>query len=88
MKGNGSLELLEQEIRHRQRVDSIFGKFNVEDKTDIVMDYTCLKASIEHFKSICNEMSDYSLKYIRKLAIACETISSEDIKKAFLAACQ
>jgi len=86
--GSGNKNEVEEEIRHRQKVDRIFNKFNIENKTDIAIDFKCLKASVENFKSICKEWSDYSLKYVRTIAIACETISTEAIKNAFVQVCQ
>jgi hypothetical protein len=86
--GSGNKNEIDEEIRHRQKVDRIFNKFNVENKDDVTIDFKCLKASVENFKSICKEWSDYSLKYVRTIAIACETVSAKDIKNAFVSACQ
>jgi legumain len=86
--GTGHQAELESEINHRRRVDAIFNKFNVGNKEDINIDFKCLKDSVESFKSICKEWSDYSLKYVRTIAIACETVSAENIKNAFLSVCQ
>jgi len=85
--GQGHTNELDEEIRHRQKVDRIFSQFNVQEKEKITIDFKCLKDSVNSFKSICKEWSDYSLKYVRTMAIACETISSEDIKNAFISLC-
>lgn len=87
MFGEGQRSLLDEEIRHRKRVDAIFKKFNVENKENININFDCLKESVESFRSICNEWSDYSLKYVRTMAIACETVSADHIKNAFLNLC-
>lgn len=85
--GGGDNAELEAEILHRKKVDAIFNKFNVNDKEDIAIDFKCLKASVENFKSVCGEWSEYTLKYVRTIAIACETVSEENIKKAFEQVC-
>ena len=69
------------------KVDAIFNKFNVQDKEDIAIDFKCLRESVENFKSICKEWSEYTLKYVRTLALACETTPAETIKEAFESIC-
>jgi hypothetical protein len=85
--GKGHLNELDEEIRHRSKVDQIFKQFNVENKEEVNIDFKCLKASVDNFKSICKEWSDYSLKYVKTIAIACETVSIENIKEAFTSIC-
>lgn len=85
--GQGNNFELQQEISHRVKVDTIFSKLNIVQKSDISIDYKCLKESVNNFKSICNEWSDYSLKYVKSIAIACETMSVSTIKSFFEESC-
>ncbi len=89
MFGKGNQRALEGEILHRKRVDAIFAKFKVQDKDDIDVNFECLEPAVESFKGICNERwSDYSLKYVRTIAILCEKVSADVIIRGFKSFCQ
>jgi len=78
---------LSNELKHRRIVDRIFNKFNVNATTYKAIDFKCLKATVENFKAICQEWSEYTLKFVRNMVVACETTSEEDIKTKFTEIC-
>jgi len=82
-----SKQELTDELLHRRTVDRIFEKFGV-NTTYTVIDFKCLKATVENFKSTCGQWSEYTLKYVRNMAVACETNSEDDIKAKFTQICQ
>ncbi len=87
--GTGNNHELEEEIRHRLRVDAIFRKFNIKNKKNIDINYDCLKPAVEAFPGICNEeWSDYSLKYVRTVALLCEKITADVIISNFKFICK
>lgn len=80
------------ELRYIQKVDSTFKSFNEEMKIEStetvnLINFECLKPSVEAYKKIC-QWGEYDLKYVRNIAIACETKSVEEITQTFEKVCQ
>jgi legumain len=79
------------ELKYMQKVDSTFKSFNEEMKiqsTETVkeINFECLKLSVEAYKQIC-QWGEYDFKFVRNIAIACETKSVEEISQAFVKVC-
>ena len=56
-------------------MDKLFSeeRFPTVDATDFVQDYDCLEMMVTGFEEMCGRFSSYSLKYVSKLADACDT---------------
>ena len=75
---------LQAELSHRMTIDHTFKQFELqlelgEEPSEGVYDSECLKAAVGHFEQKCGKFSDYSLKYVMKLAKACEKEIPYDI---------
>lgn len=85
-------ELL-KELEHIRLSDSIFSTFNQEldvaDKPIVEkIDFQCLRAGVESYKSICKNWGEYDLKYVRNIAAACEkNVSKEKMEEIFRTIC-
>lgn len=58
-------------------IDHIFKQFEnklelPEEENTFMHDEDCLKSAVDHFEQKCGNFTDYSLKYVSKLAKACE----------------
>ena len=86
LRSNQSESDLNKEIIFRREVDNFFSHFDIkfEIKTlsmKNVTDFSCLRHSINQFKSLCKPLFDeYTLKYIRHLYTACEQSSADEIE--------
>lgn len=72
---------LQAEIEHRQFVDALFEEHfgEVSNASDFIEDYDCLRMMVGEVEELCGSWSDYSLKYVRKLANACNSKTTEEI---------
>ena len=80
------------ELRHMQKVDSTFTSFNDLMKIENLekvneIKFECLKPAVEAYKKIC-QWGEYDLKFVRNIAVACETQSLDNIVEAFGKICQ
>lgn len=76
-----------EEMAHRDLVDNIFMKFTLElglevttDKNDNI-NFPCLKEAVNHYKLRFNGLSEYSLKFVKNLHVACKSFSAEEVKQ-------
>jgi legumain len=85
-------ELL-KELEHIRLSDSIFSTFNQEfdvaDKPIVEkIDFECLRAGVESYKTICKNWGEYDLIYVRNIAAACEkNVSKEKLEETFRTIC-
>ena len=75
---------VQKELSERMTVDHIFKQFENllelgEEESTSVYDEDCLKAAVEHYEEKCGKFSDYSLKYVNRLAKACEKAIPYDL---------
>jgi len=75
-------EELKAEVEHRMFADDLFtqlfpGYHTAEDFE--VTDHDCLRFTVGAVEDLCGKFSDYSLKYVRSLAYACENLSADEI---------
>jgi legumain len=86
MKTIYSKKALDDEVSHIEQVDSFFSKFNSSFEIDVlnhktVEDYNCLKTTMNYIKDTCGKLlSEYSLKYVRNINVACEKSSLANIQ--------
>jgi len=75
---------LKQELEHRQFVDSLFAEhFSHNDVIQDIKDYDCLRMFVGGIEDMCGPWSAYSLKYVRKVATACDTQTAEQIATTY-----
>ena len=72
---------LQKEIEHRQFVDALFKEHfsDVLTSNGHVQNYDCLRMMVGKVEEFCGEWSDYSLKYVRKVADACDSKTTEQM---------
>jgi len=75
---------LMEEISHRGNVDThwatIFGGHNTENFTvEKVEDFDCYRFLVNTYEASCGRFSDYSLKYAKNLAYACNKFDEKDL---------
>ena len=69
-------DALQKEIDHRQFVDMLFTTHFSDisaNAPEIPQDFDCLRLMVNSVEDLCGPWSSYSLKYVRKLANACDT---------------
>jgi len=77
-----ALDELQAEIDHRRHVDGLFEIFSaVPSNNGNVQDYDCLREMVGAVEELCGVWSDYSLKYVGKLADTCDSQSGEKINE-------
>ena len=72
------LEELEEELAHRRKVDAFFDKFAPDfdlNRAYEVKDWSCYRLYINTYEEYCEKFSDYSLKYGKMFAHACDVAS-------------
>ena len=88
MRRNGASEKLKleyaQEILHRKQEDELFSTVFVDfpeyDQLESQpRNFDCLRGMINTKEENCTKFSDYSLKFVRYFAHACETRSEEEV---------
>jgi len=74
-------EELQKEIDHRRFVDGLFAEHfsHIPENNGNVQNYDCLRLMVGEVEELCGIWSDYSLKYVRKLADACDSQSEEQV---------
>jgi legumain len=90
---------LHAELRHRDQSDSTFKKIAVratgaelgaklyEDKAIEVSNFDCLRQAVDTYEKYCEQLSDYSLKYVRVLKNLCETTPESRVVAAVIDTC-
>ena len=70
---------LQKEIEHRQFVDALFEEHfsDVATSNENVQNYDCLRMMVGEVEELCGDWSEYSLKYVRKLADACDSKTTD-----------
>jgi len=82
-----------QELSKTQKIDSVFATFNeqIGIKSDLNVtniNFDCLKPSVEAYKIICG-WDEYSLKYVKNIALACErNLTVDEIRILFEKICK
>ena len=77
---------MQQELEHREFVDSLFTT-HFEDATnapDTPTNFDCLRMMVGGVEELCGPWSAYSLKYVRKVANACDTKTTEEISDLYV----
>ena len=72
---------LNDELRHRETTDKLFGKafahHDSNNLVDIPTDFDCLRDLYYAFETHCRPFEDYSLKFVKHLVHTCETETPE-----------
>jgi hypothetical protein len=81
---NPSLEntsAVQKELNHRDFVDGLFAEnFTiVANAPEIPQNLDCLRMFVGEVEEMCGPWSAYSLKYVRKIANVCDTMTEEEI---------
>ena len=88
---------LQAELHYMNTTNQIFNKFNNllnlsidnyfnnEEKRSIK--FECLKQSIEQYKKKCNNLGEYTLKYIKNIVLACNNHNNKIVYQAIEDAC-
>ena len=70
------------ELAHVQKADSIFSTFNEVFNVDLTevknINFECLRAGVEAYKATC-QWGEYDLQFVRNIAVACESNTSDVI---------
>ena len=79
------MENLQKHLDHREHIDSLFAQFDdIPNADPFVQDYDCLRMMVGGVEEMCGPWSSYSLKYVRKLADACNALPADDISKMYV----
>jgi legumain len=73
---------LQVELKHRAKVDGIFTQLfpQLQMANGVeVTDYDCLRFMVNTYEKTCEKFSDYSLKYGKALAFACENFNEFEL---------
>ena len=72
------------EVEHRNRMDIVFGAehLQVANAPEIPQNFDCLRMMVGTVEEMCGPWSDYSLKYVRKLANICDTQTEEQVAES------
>lgn len=81
-----SMHALEKELAHHEFVDQLFAThFNITaNAPEVPQNFDCLRMMVGGVEEMCGPWSGYSLKYVRKLANACDTMTSEEVSSLFV----
>ena len=76
---------LQKELEHRQFVDSLFAEHfdATNDAHRPIVDYDCLRMFVGGIEDMCGPWSAYSLKYVRKVATACDTKTTDELSALY-----
>ena len=82
-----SYAALQKELEHRQFVDSLFGSQHfgeMANAPETPQNFDCLRMMVGGVEEMCGDWSAYSLKYVRKLANACDTMNEDQLSDLFV----
>ena len=80
------MQELEAELSHRQFVDDLFDLHFPDmgvNGPPTVSNYDCLRLMVTGVEEMCGDWSAYSLKYVRRLATACDTMEAEQMAQLY-----
>jgi len=89
-----SSQELEAELRHREVVDVIFKnvalklELQVNGEKNENIQFECLRNSVNHYKQSCSNFSEYTLKYVQYLSVACKQYTEEKVKEVISEVCE
>lgn len=77
---------MEKELAHREFVDKLFTTHFAEapNAPENPQDFHCLRMMVGGVEEMCGPWSAYSLKYVRKLANACDTQTPDQIADLYV----
>jgi len=77
---------MEKELAHREFVDKLFTTHFEEaaNAPETPQDFHCLRMMVGGVEEMCGPWSAYSLKYVRKLANACDTQTPDQIADLYV----
>ena len=77
---------MQAELEHREFVDALFSTHFEEaaNAPENPQDFHCLRMMVGGVEEMCGPWSAYSLKYVRKLANACDTKTTEEISDLYV----
>jgi len=79
-----SMNALEKELQHREFIDTLFQEFpDNANAPEQPQDFDCLRMMVGGVEEMCGEWSAYSLKYVAKLANACDSKTTDEIGKMY-----
>ena len=79
-----SMLALEKEIEHRQFIDRLFQQFpDNANAPEQPQDFDYLRLMVGGVEDMCGEWSSYSLKYVAKLANACDSKTNEELGQMY-----
>ena len=79
------MQAMQEHLDHREFMDSLFMQFEDSPNADpIVQDYDCLRMMVGGVEEMCGPWSSYSLKYVRKIADACNTKTADEISQMYV----
>jgi len=85
---------LSAELHHRNVVDTLFKEIALRLKLKVLgekndnIQFECLRNSVNHFKLVCQNFSEYTLKYVQYLSIACKNNTSDVIRDTITDVCE
>jgi len=87
---------LQEELLHRQKIDTIFEDFSKtlnlpkdgKARVRTTTDFECLRAMVNTFNMECGDLKEYELKYVKSLALSCQTgLPFDVLRHALMKAC-
>ena len=72
---------MHKELDHRKFIDGVFRENfgEMANAPETPQNFDCLRMLLSELEETCGEWSDYSLKYVRKVANACDTMTEDQI---------
>merc|ERR1719223_1245407 len=79
-----NMDAVHKEVAHRDRMDTIFNHemFVSANAPETPQNFDCLRLMVSEVEEMCGDWSDYSLKYVRKLANMCDTRTEAQVAES------
>eukprot|EP00340_Litonotus_pictus_P000628 CAMPEP_0170521566 /NCGR_PEP_ID=MMETSP0209-20121228/6949_1 /TAXON_ID=665100 ORGANISM="Litonotus pictus, Strain P1" /NCGR_SAMPLE_ID=MMETSP0209 /ASSEMBLY_ACC=CAM_ASM_000301 /LENGTH=416 /DNA_ID=CAMNT_0010808527 /DNA_START=208 /DNA_END=1455 /DNA_ORIENTATION=- len=84
---------LSKELNQRRLIDDIFKTLAIELKLNLLgednsnIQFDCLRESVKEYRSQCGNFTEYTLKYVQYLSVACKNSSVDTIKYVIQGIC-
>jgi len=84
---------LKEKKKKIAKVDALFQQFDEIHSFDNgfeidSIDFVCLRSNMKVYEQACTKFTDYSLKYVKNIAYACEKTTSPEISNTIRELCK
>jgi legumain len=63
-------------------------KLNLTGEKNENIQFQCLRNSVNHYKATCQNFTEYTLKYVQYLSVACKTYTEDMVKQTITDVCE